>query len=322
MNPSAPDTTDAFTPLIWELDDSKVLTFESDHVQSRMDVRSPNALLLEYTRIMMGFLLHQSAPQSIAMVGLGGGSLAKFCHRYLPHSRITVVEISLEVIALRDAFAIPPDSERFSVLQVDGAEFCRYNDTPFDVVLLDVFDATGVPPVLVTEQVYGDLHQSLHPGGVREWSEQVEHRPDGKCATHRNDVFERGMVVRREHEAHTGAFDACGDGVRGEIDARAERFEHVGAAAPRCRRSVAVLGDRCACSRRHESRCGGHVERRCATARAARVDKLHPWHADRRGMGANGCGKTGDLPRGLAFCPKRDEKRTDLDRVDGSGHDQ
>ena len=52
MNPSAPDTTDAFTPLIWELDNSKVLTFESDHVQSRMDVRAPDAPLLEYTRIM------------------------------------------------------------------------------------------------------------------------------------------------------------------------------------------------------------------------------------------------------------------------------
>ncbi len=166
MNHPAPDTAESLTPLVWDLEDSRVLTFVSDHVQSRMDLRAPDALLLEYTRVMMGFLLHQSAPRSIAMVGLGGGSLAKFCHRYLPHSRITVVEISLEVIALRDAFAIPPDSERFSVLQVDGAEFFRYNDTPFDVVLLDGFDATGVPPALDTEQFYGDCLRALRPGGV------------------------------------------------------------------------------------------------------------------------------------------------------------
>ncbi|MCK7495577.1 MAG: transferase [Comamonadaceae bacterium] len=36
------------------------------------------------------------------MIGLGGGSLAKFCHRHLPRARIRVVEINPHVIALRD----------------------------------------------------------------------------------------------------------------------------------------------------------------------------------------------------------------------------
>lgn len=166
MNQSAPDTTESIFPLVWDLEDSRVLTFDSDHVQSRMDVRAPDALLLEYTRIMMGFLLHQPAPQSIAMVGLGGGSLAKFCHRHLPHSCITVIEISLEVIALRDAFAIPPDSARFSVLHADAADFLRHNVTPFDVLLLDGFDANGVPPQLDTQQFYCDCKRALNPGGV------------------------------------------------------------------------------------------------------------------------------------------------------------
>ena len=163
MNELAPDDAEPLTPLVWDLEDSRVLTFVSDHVQSRMDLRTPDALLLEYTRVMMGFLLHQPAPRSIAMVGLGGGSLAKFCHRHLPLSCITVVEISLDVIALREAFAIPPDSERFSVLHGDAAEFFRYNDTRFDVLLLDGFDANGVPPQLVTNlhANVGDYTQTL-----------------------------------------------------------------------------------------------------------------------------------------------------------------
>lgn len=166
MSHPAPDCEESLTPLVWDLEDSRVLTFVSDHVQSRMDLRAPDALLLEYTRVMMGFLLHQPAPQSIAMVGLGGGSLAKFCHRYLPDSSITVVEISLDVIALREAFAIPSDSERFSVLHGDAAEFFRYNDTRFDVLLLDGFDANGVPPQLDTPQFYSDCQRALSPGGV------------------------------------------------------------------------------------------------------------------------------------------------------------
>ena len=35
------------------------------------------------------------------MIGLGGGSLVRFCHRHLPHSRMTVVEINPAVVALR-----------------------------------------------------------------------------------------------------------------------------------------------------------------------------------------------------------------------------
>ena len=166
MNELAPDDAEPLTPLVWDLEDSRVLTFVSDHVQSRMDLRTPDALLLEYTRVMMGFLLHQPAPQSIAMVGLGGGSLAKFCHRHLPLSCITVVEISLDVIALREAFAIPPDSERFSVLHGDAADFLRHNTSTYDVLLLDGFDANGVPPQLDTPQFYSDCQRALSPGGV------------------------------------------------------------------------------------------------------------------------------------------------------------
>ena len=37
---------------------------------------------------MMGFLLFKPQPRSIGMIGLGGGSLAKFCYRYLSRTRI------------------------------------------------------------------------------------------------------------------------------------------------------------------------------------------------------------------------------------------
>ena len=46
---------------------------------------------------------------SCLMIGLGGGSLAKFCHHYLPETRITVVEINPHVIAMRRHFQVPDD---------------------------------------------------------------------------------------------------------------------------------------------------------------------------------------------------------------------
>jgi len=78
-------------PLVYESASSRVMLFSIGETQSSMRLDDPLALELEYTRTMMGFLMLLPEPRSIGMVGLGGGSLAKFCHRYLPHTQIQVV---------------------------------------------------------------------------------------------------------------------------------------------------------------------------------------------------------------------------------------
>src|SRR5713101_2429053 len=59
-------------------------------VQSEMWLDDPESLVSAYTRKMMGFLLFRRRPREILMIGLGGGSLAKFCHRHLPSARMSV----------------------------------------------------------------------------------------------------------------------------------------------------------------------------------------------------------------------------------------
>ena len=92
-------------------------------VQSEMRLDDPETLVSAYTRKMMGFLLFRSRPREVVMIGLGGGSLVKFCHRHLPSTRMTVVEIDAHVIALRSYFQIPPDDARLHVIHGDG---CAY----------------------------------------------------------------------------------------------------------------------------------------------------------------------------------------------------
>jgi spermidine synthase len=81
----------------------------------------PDTLVSAYTRKMMGFLLFRKRPRGVVMIGLGGGSLVKFCHRHLPSTRMTVVEINARVIALRSHFQIPPDDSRLRVINEDGS---------------------------------------------------------------------------------------------------------------------------------------------------------------------------------------------------------
>lgn len=165
---TAPATLPAIHPLpfISEDKNSKSLHFSIDQLQSRMSTRHPEALELDYTRTMMGFLLLNQKPRHIAMVGLGGGSLAKFCHRNLPDSRITVVEINPHVIALRQDFGVPEDSERFKVIEADGADFVRDAEPEFDVLLVDGYDQQGQPPQLGSQQFYENCSSVLTDQGI------------------------------------------------------------------------------------------------------------------------------------------------------------
>lgn len=152
--------------VVYEALTTKSLFFSLQDVQSHMHILRPDELQLEYTRIMMGFLLHQPQPARIAMIGLGGGSLAKFCYRYLPDAVIEVVEINPHVLALRDKFDIPPNDHRFCVHLADGAEFVKAQHQKFDVLLADGFDVSGLPEALSTQQYYDDCYRLLQPGGM------------------------------------------------------------------------------------------------------------------------------------------------------------
>jgi spermidine synthase len=160
------DSAQHIKPFVYDSLSSKTLHFSIGEIQSRMKLTDPFALDLEYTRTMMGFLLFKPEPATLAMIGLGGGSMAKFCWRHLPRTRIQVVEINPHVIALRDEFKIPPDDERFSVIRGDGAFFVRHCATPVDVLLVDGFDSDGLPAKLSSQRFYDDCRDALHPGGI------------------------------------------------------------------------------------------------------------------------------------------------------------
>ena len=81
-------------PFIIDDGETRQLLFNLDFIQSSMRIDDPFALDIAYTRKMMAFLLFAPNPDHVLMVGLGGGSLAKFCHRHLPRARLTVVEVN------------------------------------------------------------------------------------------------------------------------------------------------------------------------------------------------------------------------------------
>jgi len=153
-------------PFLRERNGTLSLHFETAGVQSSMDVEAPNRLVLGYTRTMVGFLLFKERPRHIGMIGLGGGSIQKYFHQNLPEARITVAEISPEIIALRDRFCIPKDDARFRVICEDGADFVRRHQDEFDVLIVDGFDSAGQPPELCSQDFYDCCYSALAPEGI------------------------------------------------------------------------------------------------------------------------------------------------------------
>ncbi|CCW18011.1 Spermidine synthase-like protein [Sphingobium indicum BiD32] len=165
-------------PFVSEIGDYRSLHFDWGCVQSGMSVANPLKLTLDYTKAMMGFLFFNPAPRFIEMIGLGGGSLAKFCHHVLPSADITVVELDAEVIAMRNHFSVPAESERFRIVCGDGAAYVRTSLIRPDVLLVDGFDARGQPPQLCSPEFYAQCFERLAPNGllvVNLWGDDPGH---------------------------------------------------------------------------------------------------------------------------------------------------
>ncbi|MBB3009362.1 fused MFS/spermidine synthase [Cupriavidus alkaliphilus] len=153
-------------PQVLETRHALSLHFDALATQSLMSRKHPDKLVLGYTRTMMGFLLLHPTPARISMIGLGGGSLAKYCYRHLTNTKVVAIEINPEVIALREQFQIPPDDERLEVVCADGAEYVANQNARPDVILVDGFLAGGMPVQLGTADFYAACHARLADTGV------------------------------------------------------------------------------------------------------------------------------------------------------------
>jgi len=144
----------------------RTLHVGGEAIQSSMRVEDPFALALDYTRCMMAFLLFHPEPRQALMIGLGGGSLAKFFHRRLKRTRVRVVELDPRiVVAAREHFHLPPDDARLQVEIGDGAEAL----TPecCDVLLIDAFEDELHVPRLASGEFYDGAFLALtEPGAV------------------------------------------------------------------------------------------------------------------------------------------------------------
>lgn len=158
---------DAKTVYVSEKFGVRSLHIGSDTVQSAMRIARPIDLELAYTRSMMACLLFLGDPRDVLMVGLGGGSVAKYVRHHFPSARVRVLELNPQVVAIaRQCFLVPPDDPRFEVIIGDGAEYMARTDIAADLIMVDGYDAESHVEELATREFYGHCRERLAPGGM------------------------------------------------------------------------------------------------------------------------------------------------------------
>jgi spermidine synthase len=175
--------------------DVRYLHLGTEWVQGSMKLDKPYEIELEYVQRMMAWLLFVD-PGSVAtrhamQLGLGAGSLTKFCRKQL-RMKTTAIELNPQVIAAcRLWFKLPADDTRLSVILGDAAEVAAHEHWrgAIDALQVDLYDHDAAAPVLDSEAFYADCRRLLTEDG---------------CMT--VNLFGRSSSFERSLEKIQGAF--------------------------------------------------------------------------------------------------------------------
>jgi spermidine synthase len=145
----------------------RTLHLGSDTVQSAMRVDRPDELDLSYTRAMMAFLLFMPPPQRALMIGLGGGSLAKFIYHRMPETRVRVIEVNADVVEVARAFfQVPADCGRLTITIAEGASYVATAGDHVDALLVDAYDGRSLAASLATDEFFRSARALVAPAGM------------------------------------------------------------------------------------------------------------------------------------------------------------
>lgn len=156
-------------PNLSESDGIRYLHFGTEWIQGAMRIKAPAELVLEYTAQMMAWLLFLAPPkeESIGLLGLGAGSLTRFC---LKHTRspLAVVEWNRQVTAVCQMFFRLPASSRLSVHHDDAAVWVAdpQHAGSCPVLMVDLYDASARGPVRDSVSFYRHCRRVLGEVGI------------------------------------------------------------------------------------------------------------------------------------------------------------
>jgi spermidine synthase len=157
--------------LVEESDGQRCMRFgiHSTGRQSCMSIADPEHLVFDYTRMLLGALYINPAPQRILVIGLGGGTIPAALQTLLPTATLDCVEIDPAVADVATRFFKFQPARNTTVHFQDGRVFVKRaarQGKTYDLIILDAFDHTYVPEHLLTKEFLAEVRALLPADGI------------------------------------------------------------------------------------------------------------------------------------------------------------
>lgn len=157
------------SPTMSESDGIRYLHFGTEWIQGAMRTRKPAELVLAYTQQMMAWLMFTTPAKQdkLAILGLGAGSLLRFCLKHTP-CQVRTVEWNPSVTGICRAFFRLPDSDRSQIDHEDAGVWVQDPEQhgQYRALMVDLYDADAQGPVRDSLEFYQDCRAALDDDGI------------------------------------------------------------------------------------------------------------------------------------------------------------
>jgi len=148
----------------------RALHFGTSPRQSALYLDNPQRLELAYVRAMLSPLLFIDDPRNVLMIGLGGGSLARFLLEQYPQCHVEALERRAGVVEIAHAYFGLPRLERLTVHVADAVDYvanlAKHTKQEYDLIMVDAYDHLGMDTSINVPDFFGNCAHLLHPQGV------------------------------------------------------------------------------------------------------------------------------------------------------------
>ncbi len=137
--------------------------------QSCVDLRNPQELVFDYTRMSFAGLLLNPEPRRILVAGLGGGSIPVVLNEVFPDAHIDVLEVDPAVVRVAERFFDFRETGNMRVHVADARVFVKragLRGEQYDYIVLDAFTGEYIPEHLLTREFLEEVRDILTPEGV------------------------------------------------------------------------------------------------------------------------------------------------------------
>ena len=142
-------------------------TLQLDSTLEGAQVVQTGALVFPYQQYWKLAEVFRPALDRAVFLGAGAFGMPEQVSTRFPNSRVTVIEIDPEVIAVGRKFFRLDEFPRVDAVAADARRYIHTSSESFDLVFGDAYNGVQfVPPHLVTREFFDEVRAKLKPGGI------------------------------------------------------------------------------------------------------------------------------------------------------------